>query len=365
MMTVKLKNTGLTILTGDNVYFRENVEKDIPPNIVLAYDRRAAFSAPTSGSATDGHGEGGLLHRPRSGRLQGDEEGARILRLTAARIADVASAGSGRHAPRWLSLDGAGHRREQLTKIRSAASAVDDVSFEVGRRGDGAARPERLGQDHDPAHPDRLSAAERGNRARRRLRRRAAMARAARRRVGYVPEDAPALRQHAGPRVPRVHGPARGLDGAAAARRGRGGVRAAGARGRPARPSSASCRAATGSAWPSPRPCCTSRTCWCWTSRPMASIRARSSSSASCIRGLRGPVHGRRHLAYPGRDRAARRPGGDPARRAAARGARARRRAELLRAPGPQRHGGRGATPLLRPRAGAPAIVGGSRRRTA
>jgi N-acyl homoserine lactone hydrolase len=37
MMTVKLKNTGLAILTGDNVYFRENVEKNLPPNIVLAY----------------------------------------------------------------------------------------------------------------------------------------------------------------------------------------------------------------------------------------------------------------------------------------------------------------------------------------
>ena len=37
-MTVKLKNTGLIILTGDNVYFRENVEKHLPPNLVLAYD---------------------------------------------------------------------------------------------------------------------------------------------------------------------------------------------------------------------------------------------------------------------------------------------------------------------------------------
>ena len=37
MMTVKLKNSGLIILTGDNVYFRENVEKSLPPNIVLAY----------------------------------------------------------------------------------------------------------------------------------------------------------------------------------------------------------------------------------------------------------------------------------------------------------------------------------------
>ena len=38
MMTVRLKNSGLIILTGDNVYFRENVEKSIPPNIVLAYN---------------------------------------------------------------------------------------------------------------------------------------------------------------------------------------------------------------------------------------------------------------------------------------------------------------------------------------
>jgi len=38
MMTVKLKNSGLIILTGDNVYFRENLEKSIAPNLVLAYD---------------------------------------------------------------------------------------------------------------------------------------------------------------------------------------------------------------------------------------------------------------------------------------------------------------------------------------
>ncbi len=36
--TVKLKNAGLVVLTGDNLYFKENYEKNIPPNIVLAYD---------------------------------------------------------------------------------------------------------------------------------------------------------------------------------------------------------------------------------------------------------------------------------------------------------------------------------------
>src|SRR5688572_5770678 len=44
MMTVRLKNTGKIILTGDNVYFRENVEKSLPPNIVLAYDPSGFYS---------------------------------------------------------------------------------------------------------------------------------------------------------------------------------------------------------------------------------------------------------------------------------------------------------------------------------
>jgi N-acyl homoserine lactone hydrolase len=45
MMTVKLKNTGLIILTGDNVYMRENVEKNTPPNITLAYSPTGFFTA--------------------------------------------------------------------------------------------------------------------------------------------------------------------------------------------------------------------------------------------------------------------------------------------------------------------------------
>jgi N-acyl homoserine lactone hydrolase len=45
MMTVRLKNTGLTILTGDNVYFRENVEKNIPPSTGLVYSTSGFFSA--------------------------------------------------------------------------------------------------------------------------------------------------------------------------------------------------------------------------------------------------------------------------------------------------------------------------------
>ena len=45
MMTVRLKNTGLTILTGDNVYFRENVEKNVPPSTPLVYSTSGYFRA--------------------------------------------------------------------------------------------------------------------------------------------------------------------------------------------------------------------------------------------------------------------------------------------------------------------------------
>ena len=38
MLILHLPKKGTTILTGDNVYFRENVDKHIPPNLVLAYD---------------------------------------------------------------------------------------------------------------------------------------------------------------------------------------------------------------------------------------------------------------------------------------------------------------------------------------
>jgi glyoxylase-like metal-dependent hydrolase (beta-lactamase superfamily II) len=45
MMVVRLKNKGPTILTGDNVYFKENVEKNLPPSIGLAYSPSGILSA--------------------------------------------------------------------------------------------------------------------------------------------------------------------------------------------------------------------------------------------------------------------------------------------------------------------------------
>ena len=38
MLVVRLPNTGTVILTGDAVYFRENITKNLLPNLLLAYD---------------------------------------------------------------------------------------------------------------------------------------------------------------------------------------------------------------------------------------------------------------------------------------------------------------------------------------
>lgn len=45
MMVVRLPKTGTIILTGDNVYFRENAEKNILPSVVLAYDPTGIMNA--------------------------------------------------------------------------------------------------------------------------------------------------------------------------------------------------------------------------------------------------------------------------------------------------------------------------------
>ena len=45
MMTVRLKNTGMIILTGDNVYMRENVDRNVPPSISLVYSTPGSFTA--------------------------------------------------------------------------------------------------------------------------------------------------------------------------------------------------------------------------------------------------------------------------------------------------------------------------------
>jgi len=45
MMVVRLKNKGPVILTGDNVYFKENVEKNLPPSVGLAYSPSGILSA--------------------------------------------------------------------------------------------------------------------------------------------------------------------------------------------------------------------------------------------------------------------------------------------------------------------------------
>ncbi|MCW5624270.1 MAG: N-acyl homoserine lactonase family protein [Burkholderiales bacterium] len=38
LIVLRLAKTGTIVLTGDTIYFRENVEKNIPPNVVLAWN---------------------------------------------------------------------------------------------------------------------------------------------------------------------------------------------------------------------------------------------------------------------------------------------------------------------------------------
>ena len=45
MLLLHLPKTGTVLLTADNVYFRENVEKHLPPNLVLAYDPAGIMKA--------------------------------------------------------------------------------------------------------------------------------------------------------------------------------------------------------------------------------------------------------------------------------------------------------------------------------
>ena len=66
MMVVRLPNTGTLVLTRDNVYFRENVEKHLPQT----------WCSPMTPPASCAPDFIRFIHRARPGRLQGDEEGA-------------------------------------------------------------------------------------------------------------------------------------------------------------------------------------------------------------------------------------------------------------------------------------------------
>ena len=45
MMIVRLPKSGTTILTSDNIYFRENVEKNALPDVSLAYSPKGILGA--------------------------------------------------------------------------------------------------------------------------------------------------------------------------------------------------------------------------------------------------------------------------------------------------------------------------------
>src|SRR4029078_7699633 len=94
-------------------------------------------------TAGDGDPEGKFLYRPRPGRVQGDEEGAGILRLTGStptldlHLTDRprrASAGFGVAPAEGCARCMAGASVDRLGKRYGRRQAVDGVSFEVNER---------------------------------------------------------------------------------------------------------------------------------------------------------------------------------------------------------------------------------------
>ncbi|MFO1158940.1 MAG: hypothetical protein U1E60_08875 [Reyranellaceae bacterium] len=206
MMAVKLKNTGLIILTDDNVYVRER-GKSIPPNIVLAYNPQGFLTAfewirMTMAWRT----RNGLLHRARSGRLQGHEEGRRNSTTDRRGRAFLTCErrGRSRASPSRcvteppmavLSLD-------RLSKRFGARLAVDAVSPSTCKGARSSAFwAERLEQKHHPAARHRLPPRRRDGPGRRH-RRRAVRPRGARTHRLCTRKIA-ATRSYAGGRLPR------------------------------------------------------------------------------------------------------------------------------------------------------------------
>ena len=225
MMTVQLKNTGLIILTGDNVYFRENVEKSIPPNIVLAYDPSGfllAYEWIRSMMATQ-KADFFTAHDPDA--FKAHEEGAGILRLMPApgRASTDLPRATQTGTRRAASLD----TGLAVVPTRSCSSCMAVLSLErLSKRlrrppGRGCASPSRSTSARCwacsvPTAPVKApfcgsspaTCADLGECPDRRLRCCRATARRPARAHRLRAGECPALRPHAGRRVPRLHGSA-------------------------------------------------------------------------------------------------------------------------------------------------------------
>ena len=208
-----------------------------------------------------------------------------------------------------------GHRRRSAHQVvRAPIGRRPCLPAGRGRRGHGAARPERLRQDHDSSHSHRLPAPVVRNRPHRRARRRGRRAGGAGP-SGLRPRGRPALRLDERPRISRLHGQAQGARRPGGRGIGRGRHRAPRPRRRPAHPHRQALARVPSARRRRPGPPGRSGPA----DPRRAHQRARPAPDhrdAGPHPGAGGRAHRPRHLPHPRRDRAGRRPGGDPARRA-------------------------------------------------
>ena len=162
MMIVRLPKTGTIILTGDNVYFRENVEKHIPPNLVLAYDPAGimkAYDWIRYMMATEGadfftaHDPDAFKAMKKAPGLTTNERGARSFQSSHQTMVAGAAIRPGTfvgpsQASSPLQSMAPIIVADHLTKRYGRRLAVDDVSFASrARRGAGSAGAQRLRQN--------------------------------------------------------------------------------------------------------------------------------------------------------------------------------------------------------------------------
>ena len=81
-MVVKLPKTGTAILTSDVVYLQESLDKNLIPPIPGTWSPGDMYRQLREDPAYPRRRERQAVHRPRSGALQGGEEGAGVLRLS-------------------------------------------------------------------------------------------------------------------------------------------------------------------------------------------------------------------------------------------------------------------------------------------
>ena len=89
MMIVRLPKTGTVILTSDNVYFAENVTKNLLPDVSLAYDPSGILNAYEWIREMQARENAQFFTAHDPDAVEGDEEGAGVPRVVDAHRAPL------------------------------------------------------------------------------------------------------------------------------------------------------------------------------------------------------------------------------------------------------------------------------------